>query len=377
MEPAKPKNEASPLRAVPPPPVADQPALQERRHLNRLQATSEVIIATAVVLTICYYAKLPLVVLLVSILLAFILAPIADFLQRFRIPRAIGSMVAVFIFLAVVALIFYVSYNRGQAFAHELPRYSREIRNIISNIERKAEGLQRTASSVLTPPEQEDKSALRVQQTSSWTEWITRSVGSITEVIFAASFVPFLTYFMLTWQEHVRASTVMLFRIENRNTAYVTLGLISSMIRSFIVGNFLVGLFMSVVSVGVFGLLHVPYFYFLGFISGFVSLVPYLGVVLAMVPPIVAGLGILHSTQFIIIALTVAGLHLFALNVLYPKFLGGRLQLNPLAVTLFLLFWGWLWGAMGLILAIPITAALKIVLDHVESLRAYGAWLGE
>jgi len=75
--------------------------------------------------------------------------------------------------------------------------------------------------------------------------------------------------------------------------------------------------------------------------------------------------------------LTVLGLHLFGLNVLYPKFLGSRLQLNPLAVTIALLFWGWLWGAVGLILAIPITAAMKIIFDSVETLRPYGTWLGE
>jgi predicted PurR-regulated permease PerM len=73
----------------------------------------------------------------------------------------------------------------------------------------------------------------------------------------------------------------------------------------------------------------------------------------------------------------VLGLHLIALNVLYPKFLGNRLQLNPLSVTISLLFWGWLWGAMGLVLAIPLTAATKIIFDHIEVLRPYGAWLGE
>jgi predicted PurR-regulated permease PerM len=66
-----------------------------------------------------------------------------------------------------------------------------------------------------------------------------------------------------------------------------------------------------------------------------------------------------------------------ALNVLYPKFLGNRMQLNPLAVTMALLLWAWLWGAMGLVLAVPITAAMKIVFDHIESLKPYGDWLGE
>ena len=73
----------------------------------------------------------------------------------------------------------------------------------------------------------------------------------------------------------------------------------------------------------------------------------------------------------------VLGLHLVALNVLYPKFLGNRLQLNPLAVTIALLVWGWLWGAMGLILAVPLTGALKIICDNIGRLRPYGAWMGE
>jgi predicted PurR-regulated permease PerM len=182
---------------------------------------------------------------------------------------------------------------------------------------------------------------------------------------------------MLSWQEHARSRTVMLFSHENRNTAYVTLGLISTMIRGYIVGNLLVGLFMGTISMVVFGLIGLPYFYFIGYISGFLSLVPYLGVLLAVVPPIAAGLGHIHSTEVIIIVVTVLGLHLFALNVLYPKFLGSRLKLNPLAVTLALLLWGWMWGAMGLILAIPITGAMKIVFDHVEPLNAFGGWLGE
>jgi predicted PurR-regulated permease PerM len=149
------------------------------------------------------------------------------------------------------------------------------------------------------------------------------------------------------------------------------------MIRSFIVGNFIVGLFVSVVSLIVFGLLGVPFFYFVGFISGFLSMIPYLGVVLALAPQVIMGLGVLTTEKLILILAVILGLHLFAVNVLYPKVLGKRLQLNPLTVTIALLFWGWLWGAMGLILAIPLTAAIKIILDHVEGFEGYGQWMGE
>jgi predicted PurR-regulated permease PerM len=349
----------------------------ERRRLSRLSATSDALIATAVIIGVCWWAKLPLVVLCVSILLAFILAPLVELFQRLRLPRALASAIAVVALLAVLYGIFYVSYNRARQFATEWPKYSGEVRSIANHIRLKAERIQRTTEGVLPGNDGPAPHTVQVQQRTTWTELVTQNLGSVTEVVLMVSFIPFLVYFMLTWQEHVRASTVMLFRIDNRNTAYVALGMITSMIRSFIVGNVLVGLFISGVSVAVFGLAGVPYFYFIGFISGFLSLVPYLGPVLALFPPVIAGLGHIHSTQYAIVIVTVFASHLFAINVLFPKFIGSRLNLNPLAVTLALLFWGWLWGAMGLILAIPITAALKIILDHVESMRPYAAWMGE
>jgi predicted PurR-regulated permease PerM len=170
---------------------------------------------------------------------------------------------------------------------------------------------------------------------------------------------------------------VMLFSVESRQTAFVTLGLISQMIRGFIVGNFVIGVILGVTSSIAFWILGVPNFYITGMISGFVSVFPYLGIVFAILPPVMVSLGLLTTGRFLGIVAVVAISHVIALNLLYPKIIGRRLRLNPLAVTLALLFWGWLWGAMGLILAVPLTAAIKIILDHVEGLQAWGAWLGE
>ena len=195
-----------------------------------------------------------------------------------------------------------------------------------------AQKIQQTTETVLPGNASDDKQTVKVQQQSNWSDVITSNLGGVAEVLLMISFIPFLVYFMLSWQDHVRAATVMLFKMENRNTAYVTLGRISAMIHSFINGNLAVGIFTSIISLIVFGALHLPYFYFLGFISGFLSLVPYLGVVLALIPPVVAGIGVLHGGGMIAIIVTVLGVHVFA---------------------------------------------LKIIFDNVESLRPYGAWLGE
>ena len=149
------------------------------------------------------------------------------------------------------------------------------------------------------------------------------------------------------------------------------------MIRSFIAGNVLIGVVNALVSTVIFWLLGIPYFYFLGVISGFVSLIPYLGVFLAVLPPLAAGIGVVNKTGIAVILVSVIGLHVLTMNALYPKIVGKRLRLNPLAVALSLLFWAWIWGAMGLLLAVPLVGATKIICDYVDSLRGFGAWLGE
>lgn len=361
-----------------------RPSLPEPRVVSaglrgaQTAASAITVLTIVAVLAACYFAKLVFVVLLVSVLLAFILAPIAEVIERRHIPRSVSAAIAVFLLLAALFGASYYSYNKAQDLAHEIPKYSGRIRATLEKYVRQAEDLRKSTANVL-PNTNNESNAQRVvvEQQPNWSDYLTRSFGGLTDFLLAMAFIPFLVYFMLSWQEHVRASTVMLFKLENRNTAYVTLGAISKMIRSFIVGNVLIGLFMSAVLIVVFAIVGVPYFYFIGFISGFLSLIPYLGVVLAMVPPLLLGLGKIHGSEAVIIVASVALVHLVALNVLYPKMIGSRVRLNPLAVTVSLLLWGWLWGAMGLILAVPITAAMKIIFDHVDSLRGYGAWLGE
>jgi len=346
---------------------------QRRRTSDKVSSAATTIVATAVVLTICYIAKPVLITLLVAILFAFLLEPIVNLFLRMRVPRPVGALIALLLVGALLYGMTSAFYSKAVDFSQQLPEYTEKIRGHVMKFKERAQSLQKSAM----PETKEEKQTVKVEQQTNWSEFITSTAGTLTELLFMISFIPFLAYFMLTWQDHTKAATVMLFRMENRNTAYVTLGRISKMIRSFMVGNLVIALILSGLSMVVFYFIHLPYWYFLGVISGFLSVVPYLGVILAMVPPLTAGLGQVNGAVMLGIVLTVFGLHVFALNVLYPKLIGKRLQLNPLAVTISLLFWGWLWGAMGLILAVPITAAMKIIFDNVDVMRPYGAWLGE
>lgn len=329
------------------------------------------IVGIAAILAICYFAEEILVVILVSVLLAFILAPIADFLVRLRLPRAVAAGIAVVLLLTLFAVAVYFGINQATALLNELPRYSGEIRAKVLEFVRKTHTL------AILGVSQQAAANSSTRAVANWTDLVTRGFGSATQVILAGSFVPFLVFFMLTWQDHARQATVGLFPMELRRDANSTLGMISGMVRSFMIGNLFLALLIGGISMVVFALLGIPFFYFAGILSGFLSLIPYLGAFLSILPPLFLGVGKLTPSEVGWVVLTAFTMHIIAMNFLYPKLLGSRLRLNPLAVTIALLVWAWLWGAVGLALAVPITAGMKIVFDHVPSLRPFSTWLGE
>jgi predicted PurR-regulated permease PerM len=183
---------------------------------------------------------------------------------------------------------------------------------------------------------------------------------------------------MLSWRDHIHRSFLQFFEGEDRMAAARSLQGIGEMLRGFVVGNFVLGIFLAVMSTLAFWALHLDYAILAGPTSGFLSLVPYIGMPLALIPPLfVAVAGGKPISSLLLVGAVVMLFHLLALNFLYPKIVGSRVHLNPLAVTFALMIWGFLWDAPGLLLAIPLTAAIKAVCDNVKGLRPYGKFLGD
>jgi predicted PurR-regulated permease PerM len=338
---------------------------------------AQIVVAAIAVIGLLYLLKFVMVTIIAALLLAFILEPLVVQLDRVGLRRGVGALLTVALVATLAAASCYFLYNRAKDFATELPKYSERIRSSLGQLQEPISRLESSTRAIVSSPK-DGKEAIPVviQEGPIFPRVIFSDSRAIKEFLLAIGFVPFLTYFMLTCKQHAHSATVKLFPKEHRATAYRTVATISAMIRSFLVGNLIVGLIGASVSAIVFWSVGIPYFYFLAMISGFFSLIPSVGVFLAVLPPLVGGIGILHKTGVGVILLTVVGLHAIMMNFLYPKLMSKRLRLNPLAVVLSLLFWAWIWGAMGLILAVPIIAATKIVCDYTDSLCGFGAWLG-
>jgi predicted PurR-regulated permease PerM len=341
-------------------------------------SVAQIVVAVVAVVGLIYILKIVLITTLTAMLLAFALEPLVNRFHRIRIPRSVGALVAVLLMLTLAGSLTHFFYNRAVDFATELPKYSGKIHSAIATFRAQTGKIEDSTRSVISSPKLEKQPLpVEIRESSGLSRVISAGSGTVGDVLLATSFVPFLVYFMLTWKDHAHSSAVRIFPKEHRLVAHRTVGRISAMIRSFIVGNIVVGFANAVISSVVFWRLGIPYFYFLGAISGFATLVPSLGVLLALLPPLAGGIGILDKTGILIVFIAVVGLHIVTINVIFPKIVGKQLRLNPLAVTLALLFWAWIWGAMGLILAVPLVAATKIICDYVDPLRGLGAWLGD
>jgi len=339
----------------------------QTRLLARI-AISLRLIVISIIVAFCFMASSVCLTLLLSVFLAVLVDPVVTQLQRWRIPRTLAAAFIVLLSMASVGFAGFASYNKSLEFIDNLPQLTSRLRNTITPLTDKIQQVQDTAGSLtLSNTPAKKVTEVKIHETPTWPSYIVRGVGSVWGAVVIAGVVPFLVFFMLIRKQHMSV------RIESwlgeRIDVPLFVSRASKMVRGFVIGNLIIGVVMSVVTVGVLELLKVQGAIPLGIASGILNLIPFLGLVLATAVPCIAALMQFSSVgPFVIIAVSVIALHLISANILIPKFVGSRVNIGPVSATLGILFWGWLWGVVGLLLAIPLTAFVKIVADSHPSL---------
>jgi predicted PurR-regulated permease PerM len=388
------------------------PLSQPARTTEHLRSYALPIIAFGTVIALLYFGRVFFITAVVAIIIAFILDPFVGLLVKIKFPRSIAS----FVVCALAALILYLAglgaYSQIAGLWDSMPSLNQRILDVEDAALQQIAGLEdriykvvvprrqiqqekkaadplpktprsrRKADPSQTPPAQPTPGTIQEVRIHSdenpVTAYISARIGTFYQALLMASFVPFLVYFMLSWRDHIHHTFLHFFQGGDRLVAARSLRGVGDMVRGYVVGNFVLGCMLAGISSTAFWMMHLEYPLLVGPISGFLSLVPYVGLPLAMVPPLFIILASGGTVSMVVAAVTIVGmLHLMALNLFYPKVVGARVHLNPLVVTFSLMFWGFLWDAAGLLLAIPLTAAIKAVCDNVVTLRPYGRFLGD
>lgn len=343
----------------------------------RASTPSQRIIAAGIVIAFCYYAASVVMTLLLSVMLAYFLDPIVEAMEGVRISRAFGSLLVVVLVVALVAGLGYLLVDRAESFASDWPRYRAVLSQATQAVERRLEKVESSVSELTPEQRRPSLNTVRLEGDSTVRSMLLRGLGSLYTLLLGVTFVPFLVFFMLAAKRDVWHATMELFPASERTRVKEALDNVGIVLRSFVVGNVVVAVILALLSWGFFWWIGLDYAFLTGVVSGILNLVPYLGAVLAWIPPIITGMTHWKTIgPFIGMVAMLSFLHIVAMNILVPQLVGKRVRLNALAVTVALLFWGWLWGGMGLVLAVPITATVKVICDHIESLQPAGRWLG-
>lgn len=342
-------------------------------------ATASVrIIAAAIVIAGLYYASSIVITLICAILIAFVLEPGVLLMEKLRMPRWVGSLIAVVSTLAVMYLVGYVIYDRVVEFLSDLPKAMATIQRMVLRSEAWFRTFRANPANFIPNTAEPGVPTVRLQQESPWAQFLPRGIGSVYAFTVTVMFIPFLVFFMLTSKNHLWAATLNLFPAEIRQQTEDVIDGISRMVRRYVLGNLLLVLISAALITPVFAAIELRYALLVGPLAAFLSLVPYIGVALGILPALLIALVQFDRVgPFLVIALTVMVVHFLAVNILTPKLVGRHVGLNALSVTLSMMFWGSLWGGIGLVLSVPITAAIKAVCDNVRSLKPIGDWMGE
>jgi predicted PurR-regulated permease PerM len=315
-----------------------------------------------------YYACSICITVILAGFLAILFDPVVVILEKLHVPRGVAAAGIVLAGIGLIGLLGYVLYGRAMTFAEELPVYASKVQQTIEPISRKIHNLQQSAGGLTNDVHPGKKvPEVRLQESPTWPDYLVRGVGSVWGALIIAGVVPFLTFFMLCTKDQMAVRMDGLFGSGKDAARFITN--LNQMIRGFVVGNLVIGSVMAAATtlvlwgVGVKG--AIP----LGIASGLLNLLPFLGLIASLALPLAAALLQFNTPgPYIVITLTVLLLHVVSANFLIPKFIATRVSIGPVAATVGILFWGWLWGVMGLLLAVPLTAFVKLVADLHPSL---------
>lgn len=338
-------------------------------------STSLHILASAVILLFLYSAAGVVITLLLSVLLAYFLDPAVELLERVHIPRTIGALIMVLLLIGVLGAVGYGLWVRTEDFAANWHSYRDILREATGSVQGKIRGLEGGVTE-LTSPGGAQKTAAPSTDSSTVHTLFIRGIGSLYALVLEGTFVPFLVFFMLAGKREAWHATLQLFPVGRRTQVKETLDDLRNVLRDYLIGMSVVTLVVIACSSIFFLMLGLDYPVLAGIASGLFNMVPYIGAVLAWIPGFfLAILKYKAVSHFGLIALVLTGIHVVAQNLIAPQLVGRQVQLNAVAITISLLFWGWVWGGMGLILAIPITAALRVICDHTEDWKPVARWL--
>ena len=322
-----------------------------------------------------YFARALVLPLVLAFLLTLLLRPVVRGLKRLRIPEWAG---AALVLLALFSIAGYGLLKLSQPAAdwmEKVPEGLSKIELKASYFRRPVETLNRTAEELKKIARMGEEKKFEVEiKTPALADTV---LTGTQEFLAKASVMFILLYFLLASGDLFLGKAVKVFPgLDKKKEIVKIVRAVERQISKYLYTVTVINLFMGI-SLGLsMYLIGMPNPVLWGVMAGFLVFLPYLGPLVGIaIVTLVAfltfdGMGRVILAPAIYLALeTIQG------QIITPMVLGLRLALNPVAIFVWLIFWGWMWGIVGALLAVPMLTVFKILCDHIPPLGPIGEFL--
>ncbi len=328
------------------------------------------------VLYTLFLARDLLLPIFLALLLSLLLRPVVKGLRRLRIPEALSAAVLVVLLLVgLVGAAFSLSepatvwIKRAPVVMHQLEFKLGDLRESVESARRASHQIEQMAAAA-----DDEAQAVVVRGPSLAEQALTQ-----TQVILAQLFVVLVLLFFFLARGRSMLEQLMgtLTNLEDRIHYATIAGTVQKNIAAYLATVTLINTALGLVTTGLMMALGMPNPGLWGVMAGFLNFIPYLGAAVSlMIIALVSALTFDSLLQIALPPMAFLAVTTIEGNFLTPMIVGRRLTLNPIAVFLTILFWGWLWGIPGALMAVPILAVFKILCDAHKPLHPMGALLG-
>ncbi len=313
-----------------------------------------------VILSAFAWAKEFLLPLILAILISFLLAPVVSRLERWRFPRAVAVLSVVAIVFALIGGLCSTLSLEGLDLVNSLPKYRDNIHARWAAIQQGPPGPLNLALSnvdALITDLGKVTASGGVQQPEATKVQIVSGADSVLAIV-----VVVLVVFMLLERKRLRVRFLRLIGHSRVATTNLAVDEVGSKLSRFLLGQLLVNTgYALLLGLGL-SLIGIPNAMLWAVLTLVLRFLPYVGLWISAFFPLLLSIAISTSWKEPLLTLALYGsLEVFTNNFVEPFVLGGSTGMSPLAIIVSALFWTWLWGPVGLLLATPLTACLVVL----------------
>jgi predicted PurR-regulated permease PerM len=357
-----------------------------------VRGVSLTVLAVAAGILLMRYMQDVMIPIVLSILLFYAFDPVVDYLEKIRIPRAIGAAVALLLLVAMLAGGAYTLTDDVLRIAADVPTATQKLRaawrrerspGTIETLQRAVEEVQKTAKEAVGEQAEPPPGVLKVavaEPEADGTDYVRWGTAQALEFTSQAIMILFLTFFLLVSDDLFKRKLVEIIgsTFAEKKITVQALNEISEQMERFLLVQVFTSLVVALLTWAALSWLGVNTAAVWGLAAGVLNSVPYFGPMI-----VTGGLAVVAFVQFgtLSMAAAVGGVALLITSLegwfLTPALMGRVAQMNTVAIFAGLLFWSWMWGVWGLLLAVPMMMVIKVTCDRLEGFQPVGKLLGE